>query len=303
MASDLIPRCDACGEMGFFGRWPKFQNEHGDDVIGAELCKPCYLNEDWATLATSIRARRSAPQPPVGGPKVVRARCGSPVTVGDRISCDGGIPRRVLEVGIRVDDQTWARCEGMDGLALNLEKFWDLSPPPTAQSDEGGGELMPGDRVRLRPSDMREAEVLGYYDANMVWLRMLDTKATVVACKLDCERVANTPGGSADAATVPAGEASAQPPGPSLAAFTATVEQHLLPRLPKGFRCITDSVCKDGTMFALWVLDECGVEVFACGTYVRMLKDYEWRSVASTIAGRLMSRLARPASERERGSG
>lgn len=119
-------------------------------------------------------------------------------------------------------------------------------------------------------------------------------------------RKVNAPGGSTENSTmaepvsVPGREASG-PPG-DLAAFTAAVDEHLSPRLPKDWKTITDSVA--GELWLIWILDDRGAEVhFAQYSSGWVFTDGNAAAISTVVAERLMSRLARPASERERGRG
>lgn len=80
--------CAACGETaGLFGVWPSCKRDMGDDLVGAKMCKSCYLNEEWETLASRIRARRSA-QPAVASEAVALDRLGREIRVGDWYDSD-----------------------------------------------------------------------------------------------------------------------------------------------------------------------------------------------------------------------
>lgn len=101
-------------------------------------------------------------------------------------------------------------------------------------------------------------------------------------------------------------------PQPTLGAFTAAVHEHLLPRLPKGWRCVTDAVRRiplpsgghvevrsENHAFMCWVLDERGREAHKFERIGAQLRNLELEKETVKLALELMSRAA----EKPRGGG
>lgn len=173
------------------------------------------------------------------------------------LSADG----REIKIGDRVVDE-----DGVSGVVLGLVghklmKFPYMRPDcgRTDGRGPGGTWEFVGERVRhldalAQHQGEEDGAILCHVCGRNEW-RMEGLRNT---CGW-CGHVEKTPGGStANKSTRQEGQAPPVSPGASLATFTKAVNEHLLPRLPKGWKAITDN---DRGDFACWVLDEKGKQV------------------------------------------
>lgn len=257
--------CEACGGSALGG----FTFPTGfigfPDVGGAHYCVSCVDRYDTlGKMADAIRLRRSAPQQA----QVMSAE-GREIRIGDMIRGTNweGSHHNAKAASVKVDRILF------DAFLANPEhaKGWrhESAQPP-------GADVKPKLEPRFSSKVEREE-----HEAAL--------KTHGVSSTENSRRTGPAPAAQRDA--------SGGPPGVSLAAFTAAVNEHLLPRLPKGWRCITDQRF-GGAWFDCWVLDDRGAEVFAFHRKACYGPGYHLEDVSDEIARRLLSRLARPATER-----
>lgn len=275
----MASECAACG--GELGDSPYTigKGSYWGEVSGAVVCgrggwSGCKSRGSGAVKA-DILARRSAPQPP-------KSAEGRPVMVGDYVGIASATdsPRcfegTVLEVGSESMGSVQVKVHRPEGHRLqSTTPFWYAPASALCHlhpdaAPAGAGKPKPHYR---EGSDMARLEK-----------RIRAEKEPVAA--------------------------------PSLAAFTAAVEKHLLPRLPKGWRCVTDvigrvpvpgtsrTVATRNVCFSCWVIDERGKEAHRFERFASQMSTIGAERLdgeAARVAAMVMSRLARPASELERG--
>lgn len=295
---------------------------------------PTYIDGDsaWESVYARIRTRRRSAQPAVAsefrdvdhvevrvGDWLTNIHDGTMVQVGwlRAERPNAAQPGRALKA-----DGSPSLCRMAEGLSYHWRK--SAAPPGGEKAkDCDGNDLRVGDWAQHRDhafSDIPHQVVEIYAEPRlpgaeykgplMVLRKWFDGKSYdtddhgVRFWRKAPAPDAKTPGGSADAATEDtekatgaAACASAQPPGSSLAAFTAAVHEHLLPRLPKELKVVTDvgsSLAFDDG-FVMWVLDENGKELHTFETFANHDFATELGHQAYVVAEKLMARMSRAA--------